>query len=104
MRRNLIPPAAAEFRVVTPDRRGYGDRSRPSAGPDDIRVKRNGEVFLRHMLRRLPDPVAPEPEGFAEYLRCLESPETIRETRDGYCAGASIGLDHDRADRGKKPQ
>ena len=40
--------------------------------------------------------------GFAEYLRCFNDPETIRATCDEYRAGASIDLEHDRADRGRK--
>jgi haloacetate dehalogenase len=43
-----------------------------------------------------------EPEAFAEYLHCFQNPETIRATCDEYRAGASIDLEHDRADRGRK--
>jgi haloacetate dehalogenase len=34
MWRNLAPRLAAEFTVVVPDLRGYGDSSKPPAGPD----------------------------------------------------------------------
>ena len=57
------------------------------------------EFFLRSMLR--PSAVF-EPEIFAEYLRCFKNPETIHATCDEYCAGASIDLVHDRAERGQK--
>ncbi|HKM73221.1 MAG TPA: alpha/beta hydrolase [Stellaceae bacterium] len=57
------------------------------------------EFFLRHSLR---DPAVFEPEVFAEYLRCFRNPETIRATCDEYRAGASIDLEHDRADRGRR--
>lgn len=61
------------------------------------------EFFLRHQLRTLlHDPAKLEPEAFAEYLRCFKNPETIRATCAEYRAGASIDLDHDRADRGRR--
>ena len=47
-------------------------------------------------------PAVFEPDIFAEYLRCFKNPETIRATCAEYRAGASIDLEHDRADRGRK--
>jgi len=185
MWRKLAPRLAAEFTVVAPDLRGYGDSSKPPAGPDSMnyskralaqdqvetmaalgferfmvaghdrgarvahrlardhpeRVERlalldivptlyrfetmdqkaatasyhwffliqpgglperligaEPEFFLRSMLR---DPAVFGPEIFADYLRCYKNPETIRATCDEYRAGASIDLEHDRADRGR---
>ena len=60
------------------------------------------ELFLRKMLGLSGTPGAHEPGVFAEYLRCFSNPETIRATCDEYRAGASIDLEHDRADRGRK--
>ncbi len=61
------------------------------------------EFFLRHQLAALlRDPAKLEPEAFADYLRCFRNPETIRATCAEYRAGASIDLEHDRADRGRK--
>jgi haloacetate dehalogenase len=60
------------------------------------------EFFLRQMLGLHRNPKALEPKVFAEYLRCFRNPETIRGTCDEYRAGASIDLDHDRADRRRK--
>jgi haloacetate dehalogenase len=60
------------------------------------------ELFLRKMLGLSGTAGAHEPEAHAEYLRCFSNPETIRATCDEYRAGASIDLEHDRADRGKK--
>jgi haloacetate dehalogenase len=60
------------------------------------------EFFLRQMLGLHRNPKALEPKAFAEYLRCFSNPETIRATCDEYRAGASIDLDHDRADRRRK--
>src|SRR5438874_6778302 len=190
MWRKLAPRLAAEFTVVAPDLRGYGDSSKPPAGPDNLnyskralaqdqvetmaalgferfmvaghdrgarvahrlardhaeRVERlalldivptlyrfetmdqkaatssyhwffliqprgfperligaEAEFFLRHQLGALlRDPAKLEPEAFAEYLRCFKNPDTIRATCDEYRAGATIDLEHDRADRGRK--
>jgi haloacetate dehalogenase len=60
------------------------------------------ELFLRKMLGLSGTEGAHEPAAYAEYLRCFRDPETIRATCDEYRAGASIDLDHDRADRGRK--
>jgi len=60
------------------------------------------EFFLRHQFGRLLDSGAVEPAAFGDYLRCFGNPETIRATCDEYRAGASIDLEHDRADRGRK--
>jgi haloacetate dehalogenase len=60
------------------------------------------ELFLQKMLGLSGTAGAHEPEAYAEYLRCFRDPETIRATCDEYRAGASIDLDHDRADRGRK--
>ena len=190
MWRKLAPRLAAEFTVVVPDLRGYGDSSKPPAGPDNAgyakralsqdqvetmaalgfdrffvaghdrgarvahrlaldhaeRIERlalldivptlyrfetidqkastgsfhwffliqpgglperligaEPEFFLRHMLRAWSeDKEAFDPEVFAEYLRCFQNPETIRATCAEYRAGASIDLDHDRIDRGRR--
>jgi haloacetate dehalogenase len=42
------------------------------------------------------------PEAFAEYLRCFRDPATIHATCEDYRASASIDLEHDEADLGKK--
>jgi haloacetate dehalogenase len=190
MWRKLAPRLAADFTVVVPDLRGYGDSSKPPAGADNSgyskralaldqvetmralgferfavaghnrgarvahrlardhpeRIERlalldivptlyrfetidqmaatsswhwffliqprgfperligaEAEFFLRHQLSALlRDPAKLEPEAFAEYLRCFRNPETIRATCDEYRAGATIDLDHDRADRSHK--
>jgi len=190
MWRKLAPRLAREFTVVIPDQRGYGDSSKPPAGPDNEnyskralaldqvetmaalgferfaiaghdrgarvahrlardhgeRIERlalldivptlyrfetidqkaatsswhwlfliqprgfperligaEAEFFLLHQLSTLlRDPAKLAPDEFAEYLRCFKNPETIRATCDEYRAGASIDLEHDRADRGRK--
>jgi len=190
MWRKLAPRLAAEFTVFVPDLRGYGDSSKPPAGPDNAgyakralsqdqvetmaalgfdrffvaghdrgarvahrlaldhaeRIERlalldivptlyrfetidqkaatgsfhwffliqpgglperligaEPEFFLRHMLRAWSeDKEAFDPEVLAEYLRCFQNPLTIRATCAEYRAGASIDLDHDRIDRGRR--
>jgi haloacetate dehalogenase len=41
-------------------------------------------------------------EALAEYLRCFRDPETIRASCEDYRAAASIDLEHDDADEGRK--
>jgi haloacetate dehalogenase len=74
-----------------------------SRGFPERLIGSEAEFFLRHQLSALlREPAKLEPEAFAEYLRCFKNPETIRATCDEYRAGASIDLEHDRADRGRK--
>lgn len=73
----------------------------PNPFPEQM-IGASCELFLRKMLGLSGTPGAHEPEVFAEYLRCFSNPETIRATCDEYRAGASIDLEHDRADRGRK--
>ena len=74
----------------------------PGGLPERL-IGSEAEFFLRHQLAPLlRDPAKLEPEVFADYLRCFRNPETIRATCAEYRAGASIDLEHDRADRGRK--
>lgn len=190
MWRKVAPRLAQEFTVVVPDLRGYGDSSKPAAGPESEHYSKRAlaldqietmaalgferfavaghdrgarvahrlardhgeqivrialldivptlyrfetidqksatqswhwffliqpgglperllgaepEFFLRHQFAGLlREQARLEPEVFAEYLRCFRNPETIRATCAEYRAGASIDLDHDRADRGRR--
>ena len=189
MWRKIAPRLAEEFTLVIPDLRGYGDSSKPPAGPDFAAYSKRAlaqdqvetmralgferfrvaghdrgarvthrllrdyaeriekaalldivptlyrfetidqkaatgsfhwffliqptpfpeqmigasvELFLKKMLGLSGTPGAHEPEAYAEYLRCFGNRETIRATCDEYRAGATIDLEHDRADRGRK--
>jgi haloacetate dehalogenase len=74
----------------------------PRGFPERL-IGSEAEFFLRHQFAGLlREPAKLEPGAFAEYLRCFKNPETIRATCDEYRAGASIDLEHDRADRGRK--
>src|SRR4051812_19527756 len=73
----------------------------PSPFPERM-IGAECEYYLRHSFGLDRNPAALEPEAFAEYLRCFSNPETIRATCDEYRAGATIDLEHDRADRGRK--
>jgi haloacetate dehalogenase len=74
----------------------------PRGFPERL-IGSEAEFFLRHQLSALlGEPAKLEPEAFADYLRCFKNPDTIRATCDEYRAGASIDLEHDRADRGRK--
>ncbi|MCP4072880.1 MAG: alpha/beta hydrolase [Hyphomicrobiales bacterium] len=41
-------------------------------------------------------------EAFSEYLRCFSDPDTIHATCEDYRASATIDLEHDAVDRGRK--
>src|SRR5436305_12053436 len=73
----------------------------PSPFPEQM-IGASTELFLKKMLGLAGRPGAHEPEAYAGYLRCFGNPETVRATCDEYRAGATIDLDHDRADRDRK--
>jgi haloacetate dehalogenase len=65
------------------------------------------EYYLRtaFYVRNAPEGAANSPitpEAFAEYVRCFRDPATIHATCEDYRASASIDLEHDEADLGKK--
>jgi haloacetate dehalogenase len=73
----------------------------PSPFPEWM-IASETELFLRKMLDLAGRPDVHEPDVYSEYLRCFKHPDTIRATCDEYRAGASIDLEHDRADRNRK--
>ncbi len=61
------------------------------------------EYFWRRHTTRGPRP--PDffaPEALADYLRCFKNPQTIHGICEDYRAAASIDLEHDRADFGRR--
>ncbi len=65
----------------------------------------NGDraFFLKtHIDGQLKTPGALEPEAFAEYLRCYDSPATVHAVCEDYRAAAGIDLEHDAADADKR--
>src|SRR3954452_17192090 len=70
----------------------------PSPFPQHL-IAAECELFLRKMLGLSGTAGAPEPEAYAEYLRCFSNPETFRATCDEYRAGAPTNLDHARTYR-----
>jgi haloacetate dehalogenase len=42
------------------------------------------------------------PEAYSEYLRCMSNPATVHAMCEDYRANATIDLEHDAADRGRK--
>ncbi|MFP6715483.1 MAG: Fluoroacetate dehalogenase [Alphaproteobacteria bacterium MarineAlpha9_Bin5] len=66
-------------------------------------IGNNVEFYLRTQFRswgNSSDYVTEE--AFTEYYRCLQNAETIRATCEDYRAGASIDLEHDKADMDQK--
>ena len=61
------------------------------------------EYFLRqHIGRQLKSTDAANEELFQQYLRCYRDPATIHAICEDYRAAASIDLEHDAADAGRK--
>jgi haloacetate dehalogenase len=61
------------------------------------------ELFLRHTLDSwCATAGAIEAEAFAEYLRCFRDPACIHATCEDYRAAASLDLEHDEADAGRR--
>ena len=61
------------------------------------------EYFLRrHVAGQVKSPGAVSEEVLQEYLRCYRDPATIHAICEDYRAAASIDLEHDAADAGRK--
>jgi haloacetate dehalogenase len=64
-------------------------------------IGNNADAWLRYAF----DPAIPahiEPAAYAEYLRCFSQAATIHASCEDYRAAASIDLEHDKADHGRK--
>lgn len=63
----------------------------------------NPTLWLDECLRRWSAPgFAFAPEALAEYRRCFADPAVIHATCEDYRAGATIDVEHDKADYGKR--
>ena len=63
------------------------------------------DLFIGHLIERWAgDPAKLKPEAMAAYLKQFHNPAVIAATCADYRAGATVDMDHDRADReaGKK--
>src|SRR5712692_630302 len=61
------------------------------------------EYFLRSMLGRWSGGTDVfDPEAMAEYIRCFSDPATIHASCEDYRAGATVDLEHDTADFGRR--
>ena len=73
--------------------------------PNDLPERMIGsdpQLWLDECLRRWAAPgFVFAPEAHAEYRRCFADPSVIHATCEDYRAGATIDVEHDRADYGK---
>ena len=61
------------------------------------------EYYLKMKLGQWSAPDAKfDPTAVDEYVRCFSNPETIHASCEDYRAAASIDLEHDRQDRGRR--
>lgn len=59
--------------------------------------------YLREKIKRWSAPGAEfDPEALAEYIRCFSDPQVIHASCEDYRAAASIDMQHDEADLGRK--
>lgn len=73
--------------------------TRPHRFPEHM-IGLDPETFLKNVLGRFWENREAFPEEvMAEYVRCFSDPATIHASCEDYRAGATIDLDHDRADR-----
>jgi len=73
----------------------------PAPYPETL-IGHDPQYYLRHTLTSLSAPGTFPEEIFQEYLRTFRLPETIHATCEDYRAGASIDLEHHKADKGRK--
>lgn len=74
----------------------------PAPLPETL-LANSAEFYLRSRFQRFNAPnSAFTPEAVAEYLRCFRRPVTIHATCEDYRAGATIDVDHARADGDRK--
>ncbi len=74
----------------------------PGGLPEHL-IGADPDFYLTEKLKRwgrIPD--AQDPDALAEYLRCFRDPATIHATCEDYRAGASIDLEHDASDIGRR--
>ena len=72
-------------------------------GLPEAMIGRDPEWFLRETLRRWSGRARPLDEGaIREYARCFSDPAAIHGSCEDYRAAATIDLEHDRADAGRR--
>ncbi|MFM0088802.1 alpha/beta hydrolase [Paraburkholderia sediminicola] len=69
----------------------------PSPLPETM-IERSVDTFMQQLMGRSV-PTVVSPDVFADYVRCMRDPHTVRSICEDYRAGASIDLVHDAADR-----
>ena len=71
----------------------------PAPFPERL-IGADPEFWLKSLMGGRSAGLAPfAPPAWAEYLRCLRDPDTVRAICEDYRAAATIDLEHDRADR-----
>jgi haloacetate dehalogenase len=102
---DIVPTLAAFSRADAAFALGYYHwffLAQPFDLPERL-IGADPDYFWRRHTTRGPKP--PEfftPEAVEDYLRCFRKPETIHGICECYRAAASIDLDHDRADFGRR--
>jgi haloacetate dehalogenase len=92
------------FALAGHDRGGRVAYRLPLDHPDRVAalglIGRDPEFFLRQLMNRWAgERKAIDPAALDEYIRHFKKPSVIEATCEDYRAGATVDLDHDRADR-----
>lgn len=74
----------------------------PAPLPETL-IGNSADFYLRNTFRGL-IPSVITTELYGEYLRCYQNPETLHAMCEDYRAGATIDLEHDKADLAVKVQ
>lgn len=74
----------------------------PDGLPEHL-IGADPDYFLKEKLNRWSGPDARfDPDAIAEYMRCFRDPQVIHASCEDYRAAATIDLDHDERDQGRK--
>lgn len=72
---------------------------RPEPFPETL-IRADPDLYLKQTIGARSAGLKPfTPEAYAEYLRCLNDPQTAHGICEDYRASITIDLEHDRADR-----
>jgi haloacetate dehalogenase len=72
----------------------------PKGYPETL-LGNNAEYHMEYLAKALGGKVF-SPEAYGEYLRWFKQPESIHASCEDYRAGATIDLEHDALDKGRK--
>ena len=103
----VAPELAKDYTVVSPDRRGYGESSKPYGTPDHAtyskRAMADDQVFVMKHLGFDQFHIAGHDRGGRVCHRMMtDHPDTVHAIAEDYRASVTVDWELDMADRSKK--